>query len=109
MEYRGFNYSYVSYRDLLWKNDRDNCSGTLTVKAFPYEHSELIKLMFEKDYRGRKADKTKWLKGYVLIHDYFDEEKDLWLCDLIIPINDMLISIEEVIDKIIDLVEEVSH
>lgn len=107
--YRGLKYMYVNYRDLMWKNDNENVSGTLDIREFPCEHSELVKMIFERDFKGRKADNSKWLKGFIWIQEYYDDEKDLWLCDLLIPINDMLISIEEVIDKIIDLVEEVSH
>lgn len=103
--YKGLKYMYVDYRDLMWKDDYENCSGTLYIRQFPLVHSDLIRMVFERDFKGRKADKTKWLKGFIWIHEYDDDK----LCDLQIPINDMLITVQEVIDKIIDLIEEVSH
>lgn len=107
--YKGYSYGYIDYRELMWKGDNENCSGCLVIKDFPMVHSDLIKLMLERDYKGKKADTTKWVKGYIWIQHYFDEETNTHLCYLQIPINDMLISIEEVIDIIDEIITDVSH
>lgn len=107
--HKGLKYMYVNYRDLMWFDDYENCSGTLTIRAFPQVHGDLVKMILERDFKGRKADKTKWLKGFIWVQEYYDDVNKVELCDLLIPINDILVSIEEVIDIICQIVEDVSH
>lgn len=100
--YKGYDYILDSYLWNMWKGDTDHCSATLVLKDI--EHGDLIRLLIERDYKGKQADKTKWCKGYV--HLQKNENGTYWV---IIPFNEYLVTFEEIIDIVDEIIQDVSH
>ena len=100
--YKGYDYILDSHLWHMWKGDTEHCSATLTIKDIP--HGELIRLLIEKDYKGKVADKTKWCKGFVHLQE--NENGTYWV---IIPFNEYLVTLEEIIDIVDEIIQDVSH
>ena len=100
--YKGYDYFVDSYLWTMWKGDTDHCSATLVLKDI--EHGELIRLFIEKDYKGKQADKTKWCKGFV--HLQKNENGTYWV---IIPFNEYLITFEEIIDVVDEIIQDLNR
>lgn len=100
--YKGYDYFVDSYLWTMWKGDTEHCSATLVLKDI--EHGDLIRLFIEKDYKGKQADKTKWCKGYV--HLQKNENGTYWV---IIPFNEYLITFEEIIDVVDEIIQDLNR
>lgn len=100
--YKGYEYIFNSHLWTMWKGDTEHCSATLVLKDI--EHGELLRLFIEKDYKGKVSDKTKWCKGYV--HLQKNENGTYWV---IIPFNEYLVTLEEIIDIVDEIIQDVSH
>lgn len=100
--YKGYEYTLDSYLWNMWKGDTEHYSALLILKDIPC--GEYVRLFIEKDYKGKQADKTKWCKGYV--HLQKNENGTHWV---IIPFNELLITLEEIIDIVDEIIQELSR
>lgn len=100
--YKGYDYILDSHLWDMWKGDTDHYSAILVLKDI--EHGEYVRLFIEKDYKGRQADKTKWCKGFV--HLQKNENGTYWV---IIPFNELLITLEEIIDVVDEIIQDLNR
>lgn len=100
--YKGYDYILNSHMWNMWKGDTDHCSATLTIKDIPC--GEYVRLFIEKDYKGKQADKTKWCKGFV--HLQKNENGTYWVT---IPFNEYLITLEEIIDVVDEIIQDLNR
>lgn len=106
--YKGYKYYLSSFLDTMWNGDVENMSGVLAVRL-PLRHGVLVSMVLERDHKPTSfkenvRDKSKWLKGYIHFTECDDDT-----CELRIPINENLITVERVIDEIDQIIADVSH